>query len=156
MISPPSSAKSKVSNDSAAEPKRKHLSHGAQNQCFGCGPANPEVLRLDFTAEEDGTVYCETAIPARFQGPANHVHGGIIATLLDEIMSKGNRFLGVTAMTRHMEIEYLRPVPLDTPILLRGRTVRFEGRKYWCEGEIQDQHGTVLAKSKALFIAVKH
>lgn len=133
---------------------RKRLAHGAQNQCFGCGAANEDGLHLEFSAEEDGTVYCEVSIPPRFQGPAHHVHGGIIATLLDEVMSKGNRVLGVQAMTRHMEVEYLRPVPLDTPILLKGRNVRFEGRKYWCEGEIQDSEGIVLAKSKALFIAV--
>jgi uncharacterized protein (TIGR00369 family) len=135
---------------------RKRLAHGAQNQCFGCGTDNAEGLHLEFEAEGDGTVFCKITISPRFQGPADHVHGGIIATLLDEVMSKGNRVLGVTAMTRHMEVEYLRPVPLATPILLKGRNVRFEGRKYWCEGEIQDIEGKVLAKSKALFIAVNH
>lgn len=134
---------------------RKQLAHGTQNQCFGCGVANPEGLQLEFSAEDDGTVYCEVTLSAKYQGPADHVHGGIIATLLDEIMSKGNRVLGLTAMTRHMEIEYLKPVPLNAPILLKGRNVSHEGRKCWCEGEIQDAKGVVLAKSKALFIVIK-
>ncbi len=63
-----------------------------------------------------------------------HAHGGVIATLLDEAMSKANRVHEVVAMTRQMEIEYLRPVPLERTLIVTGRRVSNEGRRNYCEG----------------------
>jgi uncharacterized protein (TIGR00369 family) len=130
------------------------IAHGAQNHCFGCGQANPDGLRLEFLRAEDGTVVCFTTVPARFEGPTSYVHGGIIATLLDEAMSKSVRVLGVTAMTRHMEIDYLRPVHSGAPIRLEGRLVRSEGRKHWTEAKILSARDHVLAEAKGLFIEI--
>ena len=78
----------------------------------------------------------------------------MIATLLDEAMSKANRQFGIVAMTRQMEVEYLKPVPLKTPLLLNGRHVSAQGRKHHCEAQLANEDGTVLAKARALFIEV--
>ena len=51
------------------------------------------------------------SFPNQFEGHPGFLHGGIIATLLDETMSKAVRARGLTAMTRHMEVDYKRPVP---------------------------------------------
>jgi uncharacterized protein (TIGR00369 family) len=130
------------------------LSHGAQHHCFGCGETNKSGLRLKFFVDERQQVISHVRLARRFEGPPGYAHGGIIATLLDEAMSKGNRQHGVTAMTRHMEIEYLRPVPLQQALTLIGRHTSHQGRKHHCEAEIIDGTGTVLARGKALFIAV--
>jgi len=58
-------------------------------------------------------------------------------------------------MTRQMQIEYLRPVPSNSPIRIEGRVTRSEGRKHWTESHIQDVEGKVLAKATGLFIAIK-
>ena len=138
----------------AAEKKLTPLSHGAQNHCFGCGAANRTGLRLKFFVDEHQRVICNFKVPRRFEGPPGHVHGGIIATLLDEAMSKANRQRGIVAMTRQMEVEYLRPVPLSTPLTLEGRSTGGEGRKHHCEAEIKNASGTVLASSRGLFIQI--
>jgi uncharacterized protein (TIGR00369 family) len=130
------------------------LSHGALNRCFGCGQQNPTGLRLKFFVDEDSTIICRVRLARRFEGPPGHAHGGIIATLLDEAMSKANRQFGVLAMTRQMEVEYLKPVPLATPLLLTGRRAESSGRKHHCEAQITDASGTVLARAKALFLEV--
>jgi uncharacterized protein (TIGR00369 family) len=83
------------------------------------------------------------------------VHGGIIATLLDETMSKAVRARGLTAMTRQMEVDYLRPVPSGTPIRMEGRVVRSEGRKHWTEARILNAKAVTLATSKGLFVEVR-
>ena len=57
-------------------------------------------------------------------------------------------------MTRKMEVEYLRPVPSETPLRLEGRVVRNEPRKHWAEARILDEKGHVLAEAKGLFIEV--
>jgi len=131
------------------------FAHTAQNRCFGCGPANPAGLQLEFLIAEDGSVVCFATIPGTFDGHPGYLHGGIIATLLDETMSKAVRASGISSMTRQLEAEYLRPVPSDVPIRLEGRVVRAEGRKHWTEARILNAAGKELARGKGLFIEVR-
>ncbi|MGA2728996.1 MAG: PaaI family thioesterase [Terracidiphilus sp.] len=130
------------------------FAHAAQNRCFGCGKANAGGLQLEFLLAPDGTVICPATIDDRFEGHPGFLHGGIIATLLDESMSKAVRAKGLTAMTRHMEIDYRRPVPSGTLIRIEGRVVRSEGRKHWAEAGILDNEGKALAQGKGLFVEV--
>ena len=131
------------------------LAHAAQNRCFGCGQANEIGLRLEFFLDEDGHVVSLAEIPDTYEGPPGYVHGGIIATLLDEAMSKAVRSHGLVAMTRHMDVDYLRPVRSKTPVRLEGRVTRGEGRKHWTEAKLLDGDGAVLAQGKGLFIEVQ-
>ena len=130
------------------------LQHGALHHCFGCGQENKTGLRLKFFVDDEHRVICRVRVPRRFEGPPGHVHGGVIATLLDEAMSKANRQFGIVAMTRQMEVEYLKPVPLMTSLELTAHHVSASGRKHRCEAQIADQSGTILARAQALFIAV--
>jgi uncharacterized protein (TIGR00369 family) len=131
------------------------LAHAAQNRCFGCGQDNPIGLHLEFLLAEDSSVVCLAAVPDTFEGPVGYVHGGIIATLIDETMSNAVRVHGVRAMTRQMEIDYLRPIPSGAPVRLEGRVVRSEGRKHWTEAKILNAEGSTLAHGKGLFIEVR-
>lgn len=126
----------------------------AQNRCFGCGPANPGGLHLEFHLTEDRTSVCQAVVSHNFEGHPGYLHGGIIATLLDEAMSKSVRARGVNAMTRHMEVDYLRPVPSGSALRIEGRVTRNEGRKHWSEAKILNSHGKVLAEGHGLFIEV--
>ena len=137
-----------------ASEELKPLAHGALNHCFGCGQANRSGLRLKFFVDEQQTIICRVRLPRRFAGPPGHAHGGVIATLLDEAMSKANRQFGVVAMTRHMEVDYFKPVPLSAALLLTGRHTGSSGRKHHCEAQIEN-NGLVLARAKGLFIEVK-
>ena len=128
------------------------------SHCFGCGPANPQGLHLSFdidAAHPDApTATAHIQLTNLHEGPPGYIHGGIVATLLDEAMSKLNRPLNVLAMTRHMEIDYLRPAPLHKPLLLVSRHLRREGRKLFHQAEIQHPDGTVLARGRGLFIII--
>lgn len=130
------------------------LAHTAQNRCFGCGEANPVGLHLNFMLAADRTVVCEHTVGDLYEGPKGYVHGGMIATLLDETMSKAVRAHGLVAMTRHLSVDYLRPVPSTTPIRLEGVLARSEGRKHWVEARLLDEADTVLAHAKGLFVEV--
>lgn len=125
------------------------------NHCFGCAPANRYGLRLRFHQNEaDRGVECTFRMPRRFQGPPGHVHGGIIAAILDEAMSKANRQKGIVALTRQMSIEYLRPVPLGVKLRAVGWPVKEDGRKHTNAAEIRTPDGVVLARGEGLFIAI--
>jgi uncharacterized protein (TIGR00369 family) len=131
------------------------FAHSANNRCFGCGPANQNGMHLEFLRAEDGSLVSFSVIPNTFEGPPGYLHGGIIATLLDEAMSKAVRAQGSTSMTRKIEIDYLRPVPSGSPIRIEGRVVRHEPRKHWAEARILNEDGIVLAEGKGFFIEVR-
>jgi uncharacterized protein (TIGR00369 family) len=127
---------------------------GLVHHCFGCAQENRTGLRLRFKETENGGVASEFRVARRFEGPPGHVHGGIIATILDEAMGKVNRRKGIVALTRHISIDYVRPVPLATKLRAVGWSVKEEGRKHFHTGEIRTLDGTVLARAKGVFIAV--
>jgi uncharacterized protein (TIGR00369 family) len=102
----------------------------------------------------DGSVVSLPSVPPTFDGHPGYLHGGTIATLLDEAMSKAVRAQGRVSMTRRIEVDYLRPVPSGAPLRIEGRVVRNEGRKHWTEARILNARGTVLAEGKGLLIEV--
>ena len=125
------------------------------SHCFACGPDNPQGLHLTFVIDpEKVTTTAHVELTRLHEGPPGYIHGGIIATLMDEAMSKLNRPLNVLAMTRHMEVDYLRPAPLHRPLILIGTHLSREGRKLFHKAELQLPDGTVLARGKGLFIAI--
>ena len=134
------------------------LNYDAQHSCFGCGELSEVGLRLKFATNSRAEAVCRFQMPAHAQGPHGYTHGGLIATVLDEAMSKAihasPEATGLMAMTRHFEVDYLRPVPLGAALVARGRQVRVEGRKHFTEATLTDGDGTVLARSKGLFIAI--
>jgi uncharacterized protein (TIGR00369 family) len=144
---------------SQSSPSREiPLAHGTLNGCFGCGEDNPAGLQLKFFVDENKRVLCRVYLARQFQGPPGHVHGGIIATLLDEAMSKANRHRNIVAMTRHISVDYLRPVPLETDLVLEGWSETdaesARGRKHRCSAELRDTSGAVLATATGTFIQV--
>jgi uncharacterized protein (TIGR00369 family) len=134
---------------------RNSQANAVKNRCFACGPENPEGMRLKFTYDEAGQRFlCKFRPPRRFTGPPGHLHGGIIATILDEVMGKWNRLRQVYAMTREMTVEYLKPVPLGKVLVAEAREETVRGRLHIRIGEIRNETGELLARSRGKFIAV--
>ena len=125
------------------------------NNCFGCGPGNEAGLRLEFVLDKQRERFvCHFQLADRFVGPPGHAHGGIIATILDEAMGKVNKLRDVIALTGRMEVDYLLPVPLSTPLIVEGWEVRAEGREHFHSAQIRNGDGEVLAESKGTFIEI--
>lgn len=78
--------------------------------CFGCSPLNSSGLRMEFFAEKDEIIsYWEPE--AAFQGYRDVLHGGIQATLMDEIASWAVQVLiGTTGVTSSLETRFHKPV----------------------------------------------
>lgn len=126
-----------------------------KNECFACGKDNPEGMHLDFALDEaKHQAICHFRLPQRFQGPPQHAHGGIIATILDEAMGKVNKLRQVIALTRSMNIEYMKPVPLHAEMVVVGFEREVKGREHHNAAEIRSIAGVVLARSEGVFIAV--
>ena len=123
--------------------------------CFACGLENPYSLGLTFHELDSGQVVSEVSIPGHFEGYPGIVHGGIIASMLDEIVSRaamvGNHehfFL-----TAKLEIRYRAPVPTQTPLRLRGEVCKDRGGTKVSHGELLLPDGTVAAEADALLAA---
>ena len=126
-----------------------------KNFCFACGRNNTEGMRLKFTYDEDGDRFvCRFRLGKRYTGPPGHCHGGIIATILDEAMGKVNKLRHVIALTSNINVDYLKPVPLNKPLRVESREVRVRGRYHTNMAEILNAKGEVLARSRGLFIAI--
>jgi uncharacterized protein (TIGR00369 family) len=120
-----------------------------QNEwCFACGRLNPCGLKLAFEEIDDTYITHFTGAPEH-QGYDGIMHGGIVSTLLDEIMARYIYAKGVTAVTARLEVRYLKPTPIGVPLLIKGRIVRSKGRVYETAGAIELPDGTVTAEGTA-------
>jgi uncharacterized protein (TIGR00369 family) len=125
------------------------------NPCFGCGETNPRGMHLRFDRDDARQrVVGKFRLGAEYQGATGFVHGGIIATVLDEVMSKVSRFFDVRAVTAELTIEYLKPVRVDQDLAVEGFNARRNGRQLYHEGEIRDAAGTLLARGRGRFVVV--
>jgi uncharacterized protein (TIGR00369 family) len=131
------------------------LKPNPENHCFGCGGANARGMQLTFEQDDAARrIRGAFRISADYQGGSGFVHGGIIGTLLDEVMAKVSRFAGDHAVTAELTVEYLRPVPVDRELVVEGWEVGRAGRKRSRVGEIRDASGAVLACGRGTFIEI--
>lgn len=123
--------------------------------CFACGTANPIGLNLAFYRRGD-TVCSDVTLSKNYEGWENMAHGGIISTILDEVMSWTVMILKKTFLvTRKMDIKYVKPVPIDVPLTIVGRmTDSSEFPIMKAQGEVRDQEGKLLVKGGAEFFSV--
>lgn len=127
----------------------------AGNPCFGCGADNPGGMKLTFEQDHDARkIIGRVRLGPEYQGSNLFLHGGIIAVLFDEAMGKVNRFHNVRAVTAELNVEYLRPVPVDEEIIVEAEEVSREGRNLFHRGEIRNVAGKILARGKGRFVVV--
>jgi uncharacterized protein (TIGR00369 family) len=125
------------------------------NLCFGCGGANERGMLLTFEQDDAAQrIRGNFRLGPEYQGGAGFIHGGIIATVLDEVMGKACRFRGVHAVTAELTVEYLKPVPVDADLLIEGHEVEMTGRNLFIVGDIRNVAGQVLARGKGRFVMV--
>jgi uncharacterized protein (TIGR00369 family) len=126
-----------------------------KNYCFACGKDNPEGMHLKFALDRDRKQFVSHfRLSKRFTGPPGYCHGGIIATILDDAMSKLNKLRDVIAATSQLTIEYLRPVPLHAPLTVESRELSKRRRRLTHTAEIFDQKGSVLARGTGVFVII--
>ena len=125
------------------------------NPCFGCGGANPRGMRLAFDLDPGRRrIVGRFRLGAEYQGGPGFIHGGIIATVLDEAMGKVSRFSDVHAVTAELTVEYLKPVRVDQEIRVEAFESQREGRHLFHQGEIRDTEGELLARGRGRFVVV--
>lgn len=120
--------------------------------CFGCGPENPHGLRMRF--ESNGAmIRSQVTMEPRFRGWSNLIHGGILSTMLDEVM--GWTVLCLTRrfmLTRTMQVAFKRPVRVGAVLTVTGSIKERQGdRRALVAAEIRDEAGELCVAAEGEF-----
>ena len=127
-----------------------------EGMCFGCGKNNPIGLKLEFDLDEENL-----SVEGRFTPRTEHegytgiMHGGLVATLLDEAMVKLVWDMGISAVTASLEVRMVKPVPVGQELTIKGRVDTQQGRMIYTSAEVEDTDGNVLARGKAKCVRVE-
>lgn len=128
------------------------------NRCFVCGKDNPEGLKVHFIIDRaNRSIKGEFMPESIYQGFQDIIHGGIIATLLDEAMVKLAFEMGIHAVTAWMEIRYLKPLKVGEKLYIHATFTREEKKLIESEARAETGDGTIIAKAagKLMRIEVK-
>ncbi len=126
------------------------------HNCFGCGVLNPIGLHLQFyRLEGDDSVWAPWMPTSEYEGYGGMIHGGIISTLMDEILAWSLYARNTWAVTAKLSTTFRKPLEVGKPVRLIGTVVRDRGRVFELHGHIRDAaDDTLLAESEATFIRV--
>lgn len=129
------------------------------HMCFVCGLENPVGLRLRIYRTALGEIETRFTAPEHFQGYPGVLHGGIVASLLDEISGRAQmgddplapRFM----LTAKLEVKYRQNVPVGVPLRIVGRALKSKDRtaEAWA-GIYHGETGGLLAEARTVLISV--
>lgn len=123
--------------------------------CFGCGPLNPDGLRLNFTPGPDGS-WAEYDVPERFQSWAGMAHGGVVALMLDEAVGWAAWHAGHPGVTGRLQVAFRRPLKLGERVRIVGKVENIRRTLVYASAYVEnrDDHSRV-ADATATVVAVK-
>jgi len=135
--------------------EQPHLVLLDDDYCFACGSRNPLGLHLRFTVSGDEVVAQFTPGP-HLQGFAGLLHGGIAATVLDDVMNNlVARMRGRMVVSGSLEVRFLKPVQLGPALECRARLVQERGRFFRAEAELRVRgENEVLVAGNCLMVEV--
>jgi acyl-coenzyme A thioesterase PaaI-like protein len=126
------------------------------NKCFVCGKGNPVGLQLDFRPQGTGPgVEADVLFPAHLQGWQATVHGGLLATVLDEVMVKAATAVGSTCVTAELTVKYRKPTATGVSYLLSGRILEDRGRILTAESCLCDASGVLHAQATGKLFKIR-
>ena len=125
------------------------------HHCFGCGRLNPHGLKLSFFADPDGSVWADWIPSREREGYAGIAHGGMITTVLDEVMGWVLSHNRIWAVTGRLNVSFRKPVEIGKSTRARAWIVADHGRKIDVAADLRligDE--TLLADGTGVFVRV--
>jgi uncharacterized protein (TIGR00369 family) len=119
--------------------------------CFVCGQENEIGLKARFYWDGEKAV-CDVTATEAYAGYKNILHGGIIATLLDEIMIKALLAEGILSVTAEITVRLKKPVFSGDRLHLEGKKTKERGTVYSASGRMINQHGETVAEAVATYV----
>ncbi|MCA1756479.1 MAG: PaaI family thioesterase [Bacteroidales bacterium] len=132
--------------------KVKNPYNQGENPCFGCSDKNPMGLKLEFE-ESEKFLHARWNPEKHYQGYINILHGGIIATLMDETSAWCiNVKAGRAGVTSEIRVKYLKPVFVNRgEITLEAGIIEERPSHIAVHCSLFDSSGNLCAESESLF-----
>ncbi len=122
------------------------------HNCFACGTLNRHGLGLILHVER-GRCWTDLSIERRFEGWLDIAHGGILCTVLDEVMAWALVGQDDWGLTARMSVTFRRPAEIDRPLHAEGRVTRSRRRLIETAGQIVERHtGEIVATADGLYL----
>jgi acyl-coenzyme A thioesterase PaaI-like protein len=123
------------------------------HNCFACGELNEHGLHLDLHVEGD-RCWTQLSLPDRFQGWDGIAHGGVVCTILDEVMAWSLASTDNWGLTARMSVDFRKPVRLGRPIRGEGWIAANRRRIIETAARLIDaETGEVLATAAGTYVA---
>ena len=123
----------------------------ADHHCFACGDTNPIGMRLHIELNE-GTARTAWRVGEDYVGWSDKAHGGIIATLLDEVMAWAPSSSDAWAVTAEMTVRYRSPASPGEELVAVGRVLERRRRIYEVAGEVRGEDGRLVAEGRGRYL----
>lgn len=107
-------------------------------------------------ADGEAKVIGKVVVDATKEGPPGHVHGGALATLVDEAMGASAWYSGLRVVAVSLTFSLRLAVPLGVEITMRGRVTGRDGRKVFTSGELLLPDGRVAVEGTGVFVEAPH
>lgn len=126
-----------------------------EHGCFGCSSQNAYGLQLTFK-RLGGEVYTDYSIADRFHGAPGTAHGGIVATIFDELSCAAIFFQRSRhVVTGELTVRYSHPCPVETPLRFEARIEAEDHARYAVVVASAFRDGVRLATSRGKFFYVE-
>ncbi len=123
----------------------------ADHNCFACGAENPIGMRLHIELS-DGSARTTWTVGDDYVGWSDKAHGGIIATLLDEVMAWAPSSFDSWAVTAEMTVRFRSPATPGEELRAEGRVVERRRRIYDVRGEVRGPDGRLIAEGRGRYL----
>lgn len=134
---------------------RDNNNYNDDGHCFVCGEKNPQGMHLEFTWDENALAAQSTVVfQKHLQGWNNVVHGGLISTVLDEVVVKAAGHEGYRCVTAQLTVKFKKPALVEKPYRLEGRVLAVNRKIIDAEGTLKAEDGTVIAQAAAKLFMV--
>ncbi len=121
--------------------------------CFGCGPESEYGLKA-VCRKVGEEIHCSYVFSSKHAGAPGIAHGGTVAALVDDVCGFLLFVVQEPAVTRQLEVEYLKPVLVGVRYELAARVTRREGRKLFVACEGHNEEGVLTFRGGGLFLTV--
>jgi uncharacterized protein (TIGR00369 family) len=123
----------------------------ADHNCFACGAGNPIGLHLDIQID-DGQARTTWTPGNDYVGWESKVHGGLLVTLLDEVMAWAPAANDAWAVTAELNIRFRAPASPGERLTAVGRVTSQRRRIYHVHGEVRGENDRLVAEADGRFL----
>jgi acyl-coenzyme A thioesterase PaaI-like protein len=122
--------------------------------CFVCGRDNPVGLHLHFYTDEENRVHAEFTPREEHQGFPGVMHGGLVTTMLDELIGRTAIAMDLWCMTVKLDVRFKKPVPIGAALKMQGEITKKSSRLLEGRGEIRLPDGSLAVEATGTYMKI--